>query len=216
MHSTEKVFTDIFNGGIWGPIKSGPGSAIWYTENLRKELPIIFNKFNIKTFLDAPCGDMTWMPLVLKEYLINYIGADIVKNMVEQHTAKYANERTKFLHLDICRDVIPTVDLWMCRDCLFHLSQEEIFMALNNFVKSDSKYFLTSTHFSDSINTHANPMIKYEGNYDIVTGGFRLLNLFDPPYNFPEPLYRLDDTYTGYPKREMCIWSREQIESLLK
>lgn len=213
MSNTERTFTDIFNHGTWGPVKSGDGSTIRYTENLRKELPLVYEKFGVQTFLDAPCGDMTWMPLVLKESNINYIGGDIVGNMIEQHTAQYANERTKFQHLDICRDALPSADLWMCRDCLFHLCEEEIFMALNNFVKSNIKYILTSTHFSDSINNITGG--SYNGNFDIVTGGFRLLNLFDKPYNFPEPLYRIADALVGFPRREMCVWSREQIEKVL-
>lgn len=218
MNQTEEIFSKIYTNGVWGATRSGQGSTIEYTKNLRKELPIIFDKFDIKIFLDAPCGDMTWMPLVLAEYPIEYIGGDIVKEMIDAHSEKFLpNENvTPFMHLNICTDPLPSADLWMCRDCLFHLSEKEIFMAFNNFVKSDIKYILTTTHMEDSYNTHVSQTMKYEGNYDIGTGGFRLLNLFDSPYNFPtDPLYRLDDSYVGFPKREMCLWSREQIAKVL-
>ena len=54
--------------------KSGPGSTIEYTKNLRFHLPIIIDKFNVKTLLDAPCGDLVWMSTILKNNNLIEIG----------------------------------------------------------------------------------------------------------------------------------------------
>src|SRR3712207_7875432 len=40
---------------------SGRGSELGATESLRSYLPQLFERLNIKTFLDAPCGDWNWM-----------------------------------------------------------------------------------------------------------------------------------------------------------
>jgi hypothetical protein len=79
-----------------------------------------------------------------------------------------------------------------------------IFDVLRNFVNSNIKYILTTSHPTSSVK-----------DLERMDGSYRLLNLFLGPYNFPEPLYRLDDTYGGHPTREMCVWSREQISEVI-
>ena len=41
--------------------------------------------------------------------------------------------------------------------------------------------------------------------------------LFAAPFGFDRaPLFRIDDGVDGFPPREMCLWSREQILSAIK
>ena len=105
---------------------SGPGSTVKYTENLRKELPPLFEKFEIKSMLDAPCGDYNWMRLVERPE-VHYIGGEIVPEFVEANNARYANDNTRFILCDILKDELPAVDLWLCRDVLFHFRYADIF-----------------------------------------------------------------------------------------
>jgi hypothetical protein len=197
----------IFRGYIHA---SGPGSTIEYTTNLRRHLSTIFDRFNIQTVLDAPCGDMVWMTEVLKKHTtINYIGGDIVDGLVAKHKETFKEVKGRiFLHLDITEDPIPYADLWIIRDVLFHLSPENIKKALLNFKNSEVNYILTTSHGFDSVNYSG---MQWNENRSISNGYFDLLNLFASPYNFPEPLYRFDDTGPGHPKREMCLWSKEQL-----
>jgi hypothetical protein len=86
----EIVFTDIFCNNNWGDVDSvsGTGSSILQTEHLRKEITNLFNNLKIHTVLDIPCGDFYWMrTLDLSD--INYIGADIVKEIIQQNNEKY-------------------------------------------------------------------------------------------------------------------------------
>ena len=39
-------------------------------------------KFKIKRLFDAPCGDFNWMPQVLKGVEVDYIGSDIVEDLI--------------------------------------------------------------------------------------------------------------------------------------
>jgi hypothetical protein len=192
---------------------SGLGSTLEYTARLRQHLKTIFVDFNIKTLLDAPCGHLVWMSEVLKENPnINYIGGEILKPMVDRHTTTYKdNPSLNFIHLDITEDPLPDCDLWIVRDVLFHLSHENIFKAFKNMLRSNIKYILTTSHGPDSFGYNG---IQWSYNIPIKDGGFDLLNLFAEPFCFPEPLLRFDDTFGPHPKREMCIWSKEQIANL--
>jgi len=178
---------------------SGVGSTLGYTETLRSELPTLIKKFSISSMFDAPCGDMNWMSVFLKENNIDYVGGDIVKHVVEDNQ-KYANDQTKIIHIDITSSNFPDADLWLCRDCWFHLPDAHIFASIDNFLKSNIKYLLTTTHINTGFD-----------NQNLEQVGFKLIDLFKPPYNFPKPLYKIVD-YRGkkFP-REMVLFSRDQL-----
>ena len=99
----EDRFTKIYETNNWSnpESRSGEGSTLTNTENLRAALPDLFKRHNVKTFLDAPCGDFNWMKHVVAETDVTYIGGDIVKPMIEAISEEYADDRTSFLHLDI-------------------------------------------------------------------------------------------------------------------
>ena len=143
----EDVFEKIYDSNFWGSdeSKSGPGSQIESTESVRESLPKLFEKYNIKSVLDAPCGDYNWMKTVEKNG-IKYIGGDIVPKIVRANNKNYKDENTSFKVIDITSDEIPQVDLIICRDCLQHLSQKNAKKALKNFKESGSKYLLVTNY----------------------------------------------------------------------
>lgn len=207
MQTNKDIFSNIYSNKEWngvndlsGPL-SGPGSSLEYTEKLRTNLLIILLRFNVKTFLDAGCGDLTWMSTMLNKINAKYIGVDVVEMLIDNHKKNFPS--IEFHVNDITADPLPMADMMMCRDCLFHMSNEDVFKTLRNFLKSNIKYLFTTTHVTDFPNT------------DIQTGSFRILNLLDTPFNFPTPLYSIDDTYSHHPQRNMAVWSREQIETIL-
>jgi hypothetical protein len=46
---------------------SGPGSTLAFTEALRAGLVGWVQELGIRSLLDASCGGMAWMPLVIQE-----------------------------------------------------------------------------------------------------------------------------------------------------
>jgi hypothetical protein len=200
----ENRFTTIFDSNFWSSSESasGLGSTIAYTENLRKHLPGLFRDFSIKTVFDAPCGDFNWMKVVTGHCDVDYIGADIVKSLIDINIQKHSSERVRFIHSNIVQDAFPKTDLWLCRDCLIHLSYADAFSALQRFVDSGTRYVLTNTY----------KLPSGHKNHDIETGSFRQIDLFSAPYFFnSSPLYRIDDFISGFTPREMCLWPREDI-----
>jgi hypothetical protein len=207
--SNKKKFTSIWKTNYWNDSESlsGPGSNLSYTENIRKELPILFNKFEIKSIFDAPCGDFFWMKKVIYDSDIQYLGGDIVNELVFLNNQRFSSDNISFIEFDITIDKYPECDLWICRDVFFHLSNKDIFLALEKFSNSNIKYILTTTHF---------PSYSWK-NSDINTGSFRLIDIFQKPFSFPSNnvLYRFDDYTEPHPPREMCLFSRNEIVDLV-
>src|SRR5277367_6220031 len=135
----ENLFEHIYVNNIWGrntESKSGPGSSLSYTTNIRQEISRLLNKADIKTFFDAPCGDFNWMKAVEFPESVKYIGGDISPSLIADIREGYADDSRSFIVFDITSDVFPTADVWFCRDCLFHLPYKHILSALSLFAAS--------------------------------------------------------------------------------
>lgn len=178
----------------------GKGSTMDYTKGLRSTLVPLLNSLKVQTFLDAPCGDLNW----IKEVdlgPIEYIGMDIVEEIIRVNKERFAQSDRRFLVGDITCDELPQADLIMVRDCLFHLPLSSIGMFLENFLRSGIRYLLATC------NTNGQ-------NAELtVPGQFRPVNLLSPPFSLPEPApnWRLRDFPDGTPERYMMLWTREQI-----
>lgn len=209
----KKAFNWVYKSQLWKgkgnnshiPL-SGPGSTLQSTGALRELLPAILRVINAKTILDAGCGDFTWMqetPLPVNQY----IGVDIVESVIQENKNKYENNNNlwSFMCLDIVKDPIPTVDVILCRDCLAHLSFEDIIKAIRNFKKSGSKYLLASTF----------PWIKANIK-DIKSGNFRVVNLRAYPFNFPIPIMLFQEITAERDMKKagkyIALWKLEDID----
>ena len=177
---------------------SGSSSSLEYPESLRQRLPSVLRKYDVKVFLDAPCGDFRWTRDVeLSD--IQYIGMDTRPDLIARNYNRYSRVGRVFLTGDVTQDTLPMADLMQCRDCLFRLPYRDIIRFLDNFASCGIPYLLTSTHLL----TH---------NKDIERPGqWRQLNLKRPPFRFPEPLETIDDWTEGRPRRQMGLWTIEQV-----
>lgn len=209
LHDTDDavtIFDRMYHGNAWGcpETPSGPGSTLAYTAGIRVELPKLLASLGIRTLLDAPCGDFNWMRAVEWDVPLSYVGGDISPSLIARSQARFSDERHVFRVLDIRHDDLPTADLWLCRDCLFHLPERDVLAVLGNFVRHEIPYLLTSCHTDCRINT------------DAPTGGFRLLNLQLPPYGLGPPTLAIDDWAPGHARRHLGLWRREQVAEALR
>jgi hypothetical protein len=191
------VFTMHFREGrYWcsDESRSGEGSTLKQTEVIRAEFPRLVATYQLQSVLDIPCGDFNWMRTV--DLNIPYTGADIVDDIVRANQQKYACGNRSFVKLNLTRDELPKVDLLLCRDCLFHFSYKDIFLALDRIKRSGSTYLLTTTNTGVS------------QNRDIVTGEFRRLNLQIPPFSFPKPLLLINENCPNpkIPDKHVGLW----------
>ena len=202
--TNKDIFTDIYLKNKWGDKDSysGTGSNLDQTKKILLELPTIIRNYKIKNFLDIPCGDFYWM----KEFDfrdLNYIGADIVSELVDKNIKNFKRSNLDFQRLDLLVDDLPESDLIFCRDCLVHFSFNDIFKAFKNIKKSNSKYLMT-TNFT-----------RRKINCDISTGSWRTINLCKPPFNFPEPSLTILENCTEhgyqYSDKALSLWEVSKI-----
>lgn len=179
MTELKEVFTKIYEDNSWTSqeSRSGLGSELKSTKIIRQELPELFKKFKIKSFLDVPCGDLNWMQYVDMTN-IDYIGADIVDKMIETNKVKFP--KLDFRVLDLTESELPKVDLIFVRDLLGHFNYENVNKAIQNIIKSGSKYLLTTS------------FTKWHYNSDIQNGGWRPINLMIQPFKL-KPIYLINE-----------------------
>lgn len=202
--SLNETFEKIYESKHWNGEESvsGAGASLDQVEELQKHLPEILRRLEVKTFLDLPCGDFSWMSRIGLP-VEKYIGGDIVPQLVEKNQREYGNSQREFKILDITKDELPRAELLLCRDCFVHLSFGDIKAAIENIKRNSVKYLLTTT-FTDC-----------EKNEDIVTGDWRVLNLEKPPFNFPPPLQMIDEKCTegrgAFADKFLALWRVEEL-----
>ena len=192
-------FKKIYHSGGFGnsESRSGEGSDLEATKAVRESLPRLFKKYHIVSLLDIPCGDWFWMQH-LDLSAIEYIGADIVDDIIRNNKNKFATKNISFKVIDLVVDNLPQVDLVLCRDCLIHLKLQDAQAAIQNIKRSGSKFLLTTTYTSLS------------KNQEIGIQFFRPINLQAAPFNFPQPIALISEKWrnnTGaYADKSLGLW----------
>jgi SAM-dependent methyltransferase len=194
----DAVFSDIYRNNSWGDAESvsGRGSTLARTEVIRRALPGLLESVGARSLLDAPCGDFNWMRHVELAGVV-YTGADVVPELIERNRQAYGGRGRSFVVADLRLDRLPRADVILCRDCFIHISFRDIRAALENFKRSGSRFLLATTHSGVT------------ENEDAASGGWRLLNLRLPPFDFPEPRQLLiEDAGLG---KCLGLWSLEEL-----
>lgn len=200
-------FSKIFQNNLWrGTVSaSGQGSDLYATTAIREHLPEILRKYEVRTLLDAPCGEIFWI-LHLEADLEKYIGCDIVSGITEKNQYRYANQWRTFLTLDVTQDPLPEADMMMSRDLLAHLPFAHITQYLRNLKNSRIPYALITT-FPENME---NQDIRKPGEY-------RPVNLERPPFNLPPPCELFEETSipdNPFGTKYMGLWRREDLPDL--
>jgi len=187
------VFNAIYKSNHWNKSKkfdhkedsfSGPGSVpnSKQTNNLIIELTNFFKENDIKTFLDAPCGDCAWISkLFLSD--IQYTGIDIVEDLITINKEKYSNYKNiNFYNKDLLNfNNYDSYDFVLLRDFFIHLPLKSILKILENLKNSKCKYF--------AFNNYSNIV----SNKEISTGQHRKLNLTIEPFNLKKPDFKIQE-----------------------
>jgi hypothetical protein len=201
------VFRDIYRRNHWSgrTSPSGPGAAPEQTTELRRSLPALLTELSVRTLLDLPCGDYSWMRTIELPG-VRYIGADLLPEIVEPLATEFGDAHREFRVLDLTRDRLPPADLLLCRDCLVHLSYGDIRRALANVVRSGIPYLLTTTFPAG------------DANEDIVTGDWRVLDLERAPFHLPPPERIVNEGCTEgdgeFADKSLALWQVAGLREL--
>lgn len=194
----KEVFKDIADKNWWKNQESisGPGSTLNSTKYLREKLVEVFTQLEVKSIVDAPCGDMNWMRHLGYPFE-KYIGIDIVPEIVEKLRKEAWPHFYTFQTGNIVSDILPQADVLFCRDCLVHLPFMEGQNAMRLWKLAGFKYIITTT------------FPRWETNKDCGIGGWRALNLQKAPYFLPEPFMLIDEksgVAPPYDDKSLGIW----------
>ena len=197
--SLEERFARIYQTNLWfdAESRSGTGSSLESTAQLRASLPPVLRRLNARRLLDVPCGDFNWMSHVDLSG-IDYTGGDIVGAVIEANRARYDSAARKFMRMDLTSGPLPAADVILCRDCLVHFSFANIIAAFRTMKASGAQYLLTTTFLDRQINK------------DIVDGDWRPLNLEKPPFLLPVPhsviLEECTEEGGAYADKALAVW----------
>lgn len=124
-----KLFSRIYRDNLWGGEKgefySGPGSDDHVGVEYAKAIKDYIAKHNIKKVLDIGCGDFR----IARQFItpdIEYIGVDVVPDLIESNQKKYGSANISFRCIDATKDELPDAELCLIRQVLQHLSNAHI------------------------------------------------------------------------------------------
>jgi hypothetical protein len=198
-------FERIQSTNLWGAATSvsGLGSEDRATAAIREALPQLLSRLGLRSLLDAPCGDAGWIGGLTRE--VAYTGIDIVPSLIEANRERAARGELsgRFLVADITRDALPRADMILCRDCLVHLSFENIDRAIAGFRASGAQFLLVTT-FPD-----------WADNHDCEDGDWRALNMERAPFDWPAPRElineRCEEGAGGWRDKSLGLWRLDEL-----
>jgi len=206
----KESFQKIWSANAWGKkTKSGPGSLLKNTNNMRrvldrvvKKVKEILNKESV-TLLDSSCGDMAWMPTFLENRTdVVFTGYDIVPGNVEGHKKKFEGKPWNFEVHDIVADPIGRYDMILSRHTLQHLKTGDVERVIANFAKSGSTFLLTTNFPTAKKNTDLSEDTQYR---------YRPVNLLLEPYFLPQPM--CDSLDIKNDNIHIALWDLEKVRS---
>jgi hypothetical protein len=193
-------FERIAQTNLWGAATSasGIGSETAATAAVRAALPNLLQRLEARSLLDAPCGDARWIMDCIGN--LDYIGVDIVPSLTaaNSHRAERGEITGRFLTADISRDALPQADVILCRDCLVHLSSDNIHRAVARFRESGAQWLLATT------------FPEWGDNSDCEDGDWRALNMQHAPFGWPTPAELINERCVegdgGWRDKSLGLW----------
>jgi len=188
-------FQAIYKTRVWDHPESdslsGIGSSTAATRAVRTQLPDLLRSLGTQKLLDVGCGDFAWMSQI--ELPCEYVGIDIVPDVIRSNCEWHAVSGRSFLAIDATKSLLPSADTIFCREVLFHLSFDDVWRIIHNIKLGCARYLIVTNDEGLRFNS------------DILSGDFRLLNLIKPPFCFPPPILSIADNGV-MADRVMSLW----------
>ncbi len=182
--STKDVMQQVYKNKLWGGADSDfySGEGSHNSEIIEPYLTAVKNFLksldNPIAICDLGCGDFN-VGNELFSYSKNYIGVDIVPNLIQRNKELYRSENLSFHCMDIAMDELPKADCVLLRQVLQHLSNHEVEQIVKKLYQY--KYVILTEHL---------PVGDFTSNKDIISGqGIRIkkqsgIDLIAAPFHF--------------------------------
>jgi SAM-dependent methyltransferase len=171
------AFSGIYSSRAWDAENpSGPGSR---PENSQEYLSLLQNFFSTtkyRTVVDLGCGTWELMKCISIPPSIDYLGVDIVDEMIRENTRRYTRSNVQFKEINSVQDAVALQgDLLIAKDVIQHWSFKDI----NFFLANVLPRFKTALITNDIARSGTTM------NRDITSGDYRALDLTREPFHLP-------------------------------
>jgi hypothetical protein len=138
--SVAEAFVQTYRNKLWGEIEgddffSGFGSLDKFAAPYVEWLTRFIVEHGIKNIVDLGCGDFRIGRQICSAVSVNFVGVDIVPDLIQFNQSEYGNAKISFKCLDIIEDDLPNGDICLVRQVLQHLSNTQISRVLANCSK---------------------------------------------------------------------------------
>ena len=200
------VFNSIYNSNHWRDYNkpgenesvSGLGSDLKKNSKLIHDIKNFISEFRIKKIIDLGCGDFNWMKFIVlnNENITNYLGLDIVNNIIVSNNEKYNNNEISFETKDVLFEDLPnSYDLIIIRDLFIHLKDDEILKVISKIKRSSIKFLAVTSYPSTEVNINTNRF-----------GHHRYINMKLDPFYLDGPFKIFDDNENQHKPRKLYLY----------
>jgi tetratricopeptide (TPR) repeat protein len=170
-----KVFTNIYERGVWGNNgnseykgSSGDGSAVENNQEYITFIKEFIKDKQIQSVCDLGCGDWKCGNLIYDNSNVIYNGYDAYDKLIEYNQKAFGNQNIKFTHLDFLNlpNKIKPADLCIIKDVLQHWPLNSIYTFLDLIYNSKKFKYIVIINCS----------YQNKDNTDIPMGDFRPLS----------------------------------------
>jgi hypothetical protein len=135
--SVAEAFAQTYRNKLWGGIEgneffSGFGSRDKFAGPYIDWLTAFIVEHGINNIVDLGCGDFHIGEQICSALSVNFVGVDIVPELIEFNQSSYGSETISFKCADIIEDELPVGDICLLRQVLQHLSNSQISRVLAN------------------------------------------------------------------------------------
>lgn len=131
-----ETFSAIYREKGWGDngnrFYSGSGSSGPTAEEYCNFAIDFIKEHDIQSVADLGCGDFAIGRQIVSATGVRYTGIDVVPELIEHHRAQTSDAMVTFLCANIAADPLPKADLYLVRQVLQHLANDEIARVLGN------------------------------------------------------------------------------------
>ncbi|MBP7273072.1 MAG: class I SAM-dependent methyltransferase [Saprospiraceae bacterium] len=200
--SNQEVFSTIYRQNRWGNWErsdnfySGPGSYGQAADIYVEMMVNFIEQHNISSMLDLGCGDFNIGNKITQALPnLNYIGVDVVPELISHHTQKYGRQNVRFQTIDAVQDDLPDAQLIAIRQVLQHLNNQEIIKIIPKLSKF--QYNIITEHLPTEDNSI--PNLDKPTSWDIRLKQNSGVFIEKPPFNMTiaETLLHFKDPDVG-------------------
>jgi hypothetical protein len=164
--------------------------------------------------IDLGCGDFAvGRELVERIKKIEYIGCDIVPELIVRNSLAFSSDRIHFKELDIVRDDLPEGNICLIRQVFQHMPNEDIQAVLSKLGIYKDVFITEALPIIEEGAVNPDKPIGPDVRFNWRTGRGRGVELDKPPYNM-----RIEEVFRIRPSRfEMIVtykvWTERDSEA---